>query len=79
MGVNGAPGHPLIEVDPAAANHMDSLATAKDIADGLQVPESWVRQEARAGRLPSIKLGHYTRFDRREVAAWLESLKGGRR
>lgn len=38
------------------------LLTAKQLAEHLSVPESWVREQARIGALPSVKLGHYVRF-----------------
>ena len=38
------------------------LLTAKQLAEHLAVPESWVREQARIGALPSVKLGHYVRF-----------------
>jgi excisionase family DNA binding protein len=62
--------------------HMESrdrLLDAEDVGAWFHVPPSWVRQEARAGRLPSIRLGHYVRFERDAVAAWLEGLKAARK
>ena len=35
------------------------------------VPESWVREQARLGILPSFKLGHYVRFRIEEVERFL--------
>jgi excisionase family DNA binding protein len=37
--------------------------TAKQMAEHLQVPESWISSEARAGRIPKEKVGRYIRFD----------------
>ena len=39
------------------------LLTAKQVAEYLQVPESWISSEARAGRIPKRKVGRYIRFD----------------
>jgi excisionase family DNA binding protein len=47
---------------PSAQGDFPHLLTAKQIAEHLAVPESWVREQARIGALPSIKLGHYVRF-----------------
>ncbi len=42
---------------------------------------SWVRREARAGRLPSIPLGRSVRFRRASVLEWMAAREraGGRR
>jgi excisionase family DNA binding protein len=45
----------------------DQLLTAKELATRLGVPESWVRSEERAGRIPSQRLGKYVRFKLTEV------------
>ena len=54
---------------------MGTLMKAQQVADGpLQGTRSreWVLDEARAGRLPHIRLGKRTiLFDSDEVAAWL--------
>ena len=36
----------------------------------LNVPASWVRAEARAARIPHVRLGRYVRFDADELTAW---------
>ena len=51
------------------------LLDAKEIAERLGVPESWVRESARSGAMPCIRLGRYVRFDLADVEAWLESCK----
>ena len=51
----------------------ERLLTAAEIAELLSVPESWVRQETRADRLPHLTLGRYRRYDREAVLAWLET------
>ena len=45
----------------------DKLLTAGELAKQLNVPESWVRSEQRAGRIPFKRLGKYVRFNRRDV------------
>jgi glutathione S-transferase len=42
------------------------------------VPESWVRRETRAGRLPHLELGRYRRYECAAVLEWLEEKRGGR-
>ena len=53
------------------------LLTAAEIAERLAVPESWVRQETRAGRLPHHPLGRYRRYDWEAVAEWLAEQRAG--
>lgn len=48
-----------------------ALMSAPDLAKLFRVPESWVREQARLGNLPSIKLGHYVRFRIEEVERFL--------
>lgn len=55
--------------DPA----VERLLTADEVAELLQVRRSWVYAEARAGRIPHIRLGRYRRFDAKRVEAWIES------
>jgi excisionase family DNA binding protein len=52
---------------------------AAEVAQLLNVPESWVRDAGLDGRLPSIKVGFYRRYRRQDVLAWLESQAKGRR
>ena len=53
----------------------DRLLDAKEVADRLGVPESWVRESARSGAIPCVRLGRYVRFDLADVEAWLEGCK----
>jgi excisionase family DNA binding protein len=52
-------------------NGGSALLSAADLAKLLGVPESWVREQARLGNLPSFKLGHYVRFRIEEVERYL--------
>lgn len=47
-----------------------ALLDAKGAARLLSVPESWVRDQANADRIPHLKLGHYLRFRADELEAW---------
>jgi excisionase family DNA binding protein len=51
------------------------LLDAKEIAERLGVPESWVRESARSGAIPHVRLGRYVRFDVADIDAWLEACK----
>ena len=55
----------------------DRLLTASEVADRLSVPEGWVRQETRAGRMPHLELGRYRRYDWAAVHDWLETQRAG--
>lgn len=51
---------------------MDSLLKARQVAELLAVPESWVREATRDGRLPHLLLGRYRRYELDAIEAWLE-------
>ena len=55
----------------------ERLLSAREVADLLLVPESWVRAETRAGRLPHVELGRYRRYVEADVLAWLADNKRG--
>jgi excisionase family DNA binding protein len=55
----------------------DRLLTAREVAERLTVPESWVRAETRAGRMPALELGRYRRYEWDAVVAWLETQRVG--
>lgn len=53
----------------------DRLLDAKEVAARLGVSESWVREAARTGALPCVRLGRYVRFDPDDVERWIETCK----
>jgi excisionase family DNA binding protein len=55
----------------------DRLLTASEVAERLSVPESWVRQETREGRMPHLELGRYRRYEWTSVVVWLEQQRAG--
>jgi excisionase family DNA binding protein len=55
----------------------DRLLEAAEVAAMFSVPERWVREATRAGRLPCVRLGRYVRYDRGDVLAWVEAQKTG--
>lgn len=46
------------------------LLDAEQAGELLNVPRSWVLAQARADRIPHIRLGRYVRFDAAEIEAW---------
>ena len=55
----------------------ERLLTAGEVAELLAVPESWVREATREGRLPYLALGRYRRYSREAIEAWLAGQRGG--
>jgi len=54
------------------------LLTIKQVAELLQVPQSWVYGRTRARdrrRLPGMRIGKYWRFRESDILAWLEVQK----
>ncbi len=49
----------------------NQLLDAKALGERLEVPETHVREQARQGRIPSIRVGRYVRFDEAAVRAAL--------
>jgi excisionase family DNA binding protein len=52
-----------------------SLLTAGDVAELLGVPKSWVYEQSRAGRIPTVTLGRYRRYRREAIEAWVAQLE----
>jgi excisionase family DNA binding protein len=50
-----------------------ALLTPDEAAAALNVPASWLMAEARAGRVPHVKLGRYVRFPPAELERWWRS------
>jgi len=55
----------------------DPLLDAVGAAELLNVPKSWVLAEARADRIPHLRLGRYVRFEEAELTVWWESRRRG--
>ena len=60
------------EIAPLLAPAIPPLLDSEQAAALLNVPTSWLEAEARANRVPSVKLGHYRRFKRDELLAWVD-------
>ena len=54
---------------------MDRLLTAQEVAERLGVNTQWVWVQARAGRIPHVRLGRYRRFRESAVEAWVCELE----
>jgi len=50
------------DYDAALIREPNSLLTARELAKHLNLPETWVRNEERLGRIPGVRLGKYVRF-----------------
>jgi excisionase family DNA binding protein len=46
------------------------LLDVNGAAELLNVPASWVAAEARADRIPHVRLGRYVRYEPDELRAW---------
>lgn len=52
-----------------------SLLTASEVAELLGVPVSWVYEQSRAGRIPTVTLGRYRRYRREAIELWIRALE----
>jgi excisionase family DNA binding protein len=52
-----------------------SLLTAAEVAALLGVPTSWVYEQSRRGRIPTVTLGRYRRYRREAIDAWITQLE----
>ncbi len=55
------------------------LLDAGQAAALLNVPPSWLLAQARADRIPHVRLGRYVRFHREELLAWADRRQTGPR
>jgi excisionase family DNA binding protein len=51
------------------------LLTADDVAELLSVPKSWVYEQSRLGRIPTVTLGRYRRYRREAIEQWLRDVE----
>ena len=63
--------------NPTALAAVEPLLDAKGAAALLNVPATWVLAEARADRIPHVRLGRYVRFDAAELHIWWQSRRRG--
>ena len=48
------------------------LLTAGQVAEMLGVPTTWVYEQSRRGRIPTVTLGRYRRYRAEAIAEWVE-------
>jgi excisionase family DNA binding protein len=53
------------------------LIDAKAAGRLLGVPHTWLLAQARAGRIPHHRLGHYVRFNPEDLTRWLQDTRSG--
>ena len=74
MGLDGRSSNPVFgsAVPSGVDGHgpLAPLLDSKGAAALLNVPASWVLAEARADRIPHVRLGRYVRFDAAELQTW---------
>ena len=51
---------------------LEKLLDAKAVAELLGEKETWVYQQAKAKKIPSVKLGKYWKFSPSQLQKWLE-------
>ena len=61
----------------APSPEADRLVDAAVAGELLGVPASWVLAQARAGRIPHVRLGRYVRFEPQELRAWWRGRRRG--
>jgi excisionase family DNA binding protein len=52
-----------------------ALMTAGQVARLLGVPRTWVYEQSRCGRIPTVTLGRYRRYRREAIDAWVRQLE----
>jgi excisionase family DNA binding protein len=51
------------------------LLTAGQVAETLGVPKTWVYEQTRRGRIPTVTLGRYRRNRAEAIERWLAQLE----
>ena len=58
---------------PAGGPPPEALIDSDEVSRRLGLPVTWIREEARLGRIPARKFGKYWRFLWSEVMAWRDA------
>ena len=58
---------------------MSPLLNAEQAASLLAVPKTWILAQARADKIPHVRLGHYVRFDADTLEEWAREATRGPR
>lgn len=77
MSVSGSNGTKLLDAHRDVGDAGGGLIDAAAAGDLLGVPRTWVLAEARADRIPHVRLGRYVRFDPVELQAWWRARRRG--
>lgn len=81
MGFDSPSNHrvssPAVPLGVDGHSPLAPLLDSKGAAALLNVPASWVLAEARADRIPHVRLGRYVRFDATELQTWWLSRRRG--
>jgi excisionase family DNA binding protein len=51
------------------------LLTAEQVGGLLGVPKSWVYEQSRKGRIPTVTLGRYRRYRAEAIEQWVQQLE----
>jgi excisionase family DNA binding protein len=51
------------------------LLTAEQVGELLGVPKSWVYEQSRKGRIPTVTLGRYRRYRAEAIEKWIAELE----
>ena len=51
------------------------LLDAGQVAALLGVPKSWVYEQSRLGRIPTVALGRYRRYRRSAIVQWIAEIE----
>lgn len=54
----------------------EGLLTADQVARRLGVPKTWVYEQSRRGRIPTVTLGRYRRYREEAIERWIEEREG---
>lgn len=63
--------------DRVVGRRAPQLIDARTAATLLGVPATWVLAEARADRIPHVRLGRYVRFETQQLVAWWATKQHG--
>jgi len=65
---------PNVPASPPTPGPQLALVDAETLSEMVQLPPSWIRDRARRGQLPVVRLGRYLRFRPDDVLAVLAEL-----
>jgi excisionase family DNA binding protein len=60
---------------PVRPQPAGSLLTAGEVGEMLGVPRSWVYEQSRKGRIPTVTLGRYRRYRAEAIERWVAELE----